>query len=335
MRILLLSWEFPPRIIGGIARHVEGIAKGLAALGHEVHVVTLDFPGSPPYEQVGSLHTHRVSVDMATPSFNTWVLAFNLFFEKKVGQVASLFGRPDVVHAHDWLTVPSGISSKHLLRCPFVLTFHSTEAARSGGSTSPDSNFVHGLEKWGSSEAAKVITVSKWMEEHVSSLFGIPPGKVEVIPNGIDASKFDGAFDRESARSDIGVGPAEPLITCVGRMTPQKGFDNLLRAFPRILSSAPNSKLLLIGEGHMREELEALAKREGVADRTLFWGFVTDEQMISALKSSDVVVVPSRFEPFGITALEAMSAGVPVVVARVGGTVSTWTPTARSRSPMG
>src|SRR5690242_9439637 len=87
MRIVLLSWEYPPRIIGGIARNVQGIAKGLAALGHEVHVITLDFPGAPSYEQGGSLHIHRVPADMSTPSFHTWVLAFNLFFEKKLGQV--------------------------------------------------------------------------------------------------------------------------------------------------------------------------------------------------------------------------------------------------------
>jgi glycosyltransferase involved in cell wall biosynthesis len=191
--------------------------------------------------------------------------------------------------------------------------------ARSGGSTSPESTMVNALEWWGSYEASKVITISRWMQEHISTLFNLPPSKIEVIPNGIDVSKFEGHEDGQSVRRELKVGPAESLITSVGRMTPQKGFDNLLKAFPRILEAVPDSRLLIIGDGYMRDELESLAKREGVAERTLFPGFLNDEQMISALKSSNVVVVPSRFEPFGITALEAMAAGTPVVVAGVGG----------------
>src|SRR5205823_508001 len=150
MRIIMLSWEFPPRIVGGIARHVEGISKELCARGHEVHVVTLDFPGSPAYERAGtSMHVHRVPVEVPAPTFHTWVLAFNHFFEKKVGQIAYTFGKPDIVHAHDWLTVASGVACKHLLRCPMIMTFHSTEVARSGGSTSPESTMVNALEWWG------------------------------------------------------------------------------------------------------------------------------------------------------------------------------------------
>ena len=96
----MLTWEYPPRIIGGIARHVEGLAGELAKR-NEVHVVTLDFPGSPSHEQSGQLHIHRVPVELPSPTFHTWVLMFNHFFEKRVGQLAHAYGYPDVIHVQN------------------------------------------------------------------------------------------------------------------------------------------------------------------------------------------------------------------------------------------
>ena len=154
----MLTWEYPPRIIGGIARHVEGLSRELSKQ-HEVHVVTLDFPGSPSYEKIGLLHIHRVQVEVPSPTFHSWVLMFNHFFEKRIGQIAHAYGAPDVIHVHDWLTVTSGVAAKHMLRRPLVMTFHSTEVKRSSGSMSPESNLVNGLEWWGSFESAKVITI--------------------------------------------------------------------------------------------------------------------------------------------------------------------------------
>ena len=319
MRIVILSWEFPPRLVGGLSRHVDGISRELTGLGNEVHVVTLDFPGSPPLEQRGSLYIHRVPVEVPAPTFHTWVLLFNHFFEKKMGQIANAFGKPDVVHVHDWLTVPAGVASKHLLRAPLVMTFHSTEAARSSGSRSLESTLVNGLEWWGSFEASRIIAVSGWMKEHVTQTFKLPMEKVDAIHNGLDLSMFTGQHDNATARANFQVEPDDLLVTTVGRMTAQKGFDDLLRAFPLVLQSIPKARLLLIGDGYMRGELEALAKKEGVAARTKFTGFIEDKQLVEALKSSDAVVIPSRFEPFGITALEAMAAGAPLVVTRVGG----------------
>lgn len=319
MRAVMLSWEFPPRIVGGLARHIEGLSAELADRGHEVHVITLDFPGSPSLEQNGSLYIHRVPVELPAPTFHTWVLLFNHFFEKKVGQIAHEYGVPDLVHAHDWLTVPAGVASKHLLRRPYVMTFHSTEAVRSAGSTSMESNLVRGLEWWGSFEASRIITVSRWMKDHVTELFKLPSEKVDVIPNGVDFSKFQGEPDMPVNRVKWVSNPHDFLVTAVGRMTSQKGFDTLLRAFPQILRSVPTARLLMIGDGYMKSELEGLAREEGVADSVMFSGFINDEQLVGALKSSSVVVVPSRFEPFGIIALEAMAAGVPIVVSNVGG----------------
>jgi len=315
----MLSWEYPPRIIGGLARHVEGLSSALTELGHELHVITLDFPGAPLEEQTENLWIHRVAVNVPAPTFHTWVLLFNHFFEKRVGQLAKEFGRPDVVHFHDWLTVPSGVAVKHLLRAPSVMTFHSTEASRSSDSRSPESTMVEGLEWWGSYEAGKVIGVSEWMKAEVASRFKTPEGKVVSIPNGVDVSKFKKKVDVQATRTKWRVQDGEKLITAVGRLTSQKGFDDLLKAYPQIRRSFPACRLLVMGDGYMRAELEALAEAEKVRSATTFAGFVSDNDLVAAIKSSDVVAVPSRFEPFGIIALEAMAAGVPVVVSRVGG----------------
>ena len=319
MRVFALCWEYPPRIIGGLARHVEGLSRGLAALGHEVHVITLDFPGAPYEEQEGSLYIHRVPVSVPAPSFHSWVLLFNHFFEKRAGQLAHEFGPPDVLHIHDWLTVPAGVGAKHLLRTPLVMTFHSTEASRSSNSPSAESAMVEGLEWWGSFEAARVIAVSGWMRSEILSRLKTPGDKVEQIPNAVEPLKFAGPVDAKTARARWNVGEGQRMITAVGRLTKQKGFDDLIRAYPAIRSAVPGARLVIVGDGHMRAELESIAEREHVRDGTTFAGFVSDNELVTALRSSDVVVVPSHFEPFGIIALEAMASGVPLVVSRVGG----------------
>jgi glycogen synthase len=319
LRIFMLSWEYPPRIVGGLARHVEGLSKALASLGHEVHVVTLDFPQAEPEERSGTLYVHRVKVEVPAPTFHAWVLLFNHFFEKKAGQLAREYGKPDLVHIHDWLTVTGGVAAKHLLRVPLVMTFHSTESSRSSASNSPESAMVGGLEWWGSFEASEVIAVSGWMKSKVVSEFRIPPEKVREIPNGVDFEMFSRQVDVEATRNRWRVQPGERLITAVGRLTSQKGFDDLIRAYPEIRMSVPRSRLLLLGDGYMRGELESLAAAERVGEFTTFAGFVSDVDLVDAIKSSDVVAIPSRFEPFGIIALEAMAGGSPVVVSRVGG----------------
>jgi len=319
MRVFILCWEYPPRIIGGLARHVEGLSRGLASLGHEVHVITLDFPGAPYEEHEGSLYVHRVPVSVPAPTFHSWVLLFNHFFEKRVGQLAHEFGTPDVLHIHDWLTVLAGVSAKQLLRSPLVMTFHSTEASRSSNSPSAESAMVQGLEWWGSFEATRVIAVSGWMRTEVVSIFRLPSEKVLEIPNAVDPQRFEGITDIQATRSRWGAKNEDRLITAVGRLTAQKGFDDLIRAYPMIKRSVPDSRLLLVGDGYMRSDLEHLAEQLNVRNSTTFSGFISDGELVAALRSSDVVVVPSRFEPFGIIALEAMAAGAPLVVSRVGG----------------
>jgi glycosyltransferase involved in cell wall biosynthesis len=178
---------------------------------------------------------------------------------------------------------------------------------------------VEGLEWWGSFEAARVIAVSGWMKSEVLTRLKTPEEKVDQIPNAVEPLKFEGQVDAKAARARWNVSEGQKMITAVGRLTPQKGFDDLIRAYPAVRRAVPESRLVIVGDGHMRAELESIAEQEHVRDGTTFAGFISDGELVAALRCSDVVVVPSRSEPFGIIALEAMAAGAPLVVTRVGG----------------
>jgi len=317
MKICMLTWEFPPRIVGGIARHCYGLAKALAQYGHEVHVITLDFPGTPSYEEMDGLRVYRTAVELGHPSFITWVLLFNHFMEKKAANVSHLV-KFDLVHIHDWLTAQVGISLKHHLRKPMVLTVHSTEHGRSG-LNNPDSYTIDGIEWWATYEASRVIVTSEFMKREVCGHFRLPQGKVEVIPNAIEVTKFSISVDRESVRLRYGVRHNEKLVLSVGRLVPQKGIEYFIQAIPLIVGKHPDTKFIIVGDGWMRNHLEELSRSTGCRQRIRFTGFIPDSELRELMMSSDVLVVPSVYEPFGIVALEGMAAGVPVVASQVGG----------------
>jgi glycogen(starch) synthase len=319
MKICMLTWEFPPRIVGGIARHCNGLANALANLDHDIHVFTLDFPGALGYEEVEGVKVYRTVTELGHPNFLTWALLFNHFLEKRMGDVGQKV-KFDVVHAHDWLTATAGISFKHLTERPFVITVHSTEAGRAQGLHSPDSLAIDGLEWWATYEANKVIVTSSSMKGEIGDHFHLPWDKINIIANGIDLEKFQGSsIDRQSIRRRYGVGSDERLVLCVGRLVPQKGIEYLIRAVPMIAERSPNAKIVIVGEGWLRDHLEYIARSTRHHWKVNFTGFIPDSDLIALMKSADVLVVPSIYEPFGIVALEGMAAGVPVVASRVGG----------------
>lgn len=317
MKICQLTWEFPPRIVGGVARHCYGLAKALAHSGHEVHVITLDFPGTLSYEEVDGVKVYRTATELGHPNFVTWALLFNHFMEKRVADVSQRV-EFDLVHVHDWLTSPVGVSFKHYMKKPMVVTVHSTEYGRSG-LHNPESYAIDGIEWWATYEASKVIVTSGSMKKEICEHFRLPPEKVEVIPNGIDLTKYGVSVDRWSVRSRYGVQPNEKLVLCVGRLVPQKGVEHLIRAVPNINRRYPEAKFIIVGDGWLRDHLEGLAQSTGYRWKIMFTGFIPDQEVVALMSSADVLVVPSVYEPFGIVALEGMAAGVPVVVSQVGG----------------
>ena len=314
----MLTWEFPPRIVGGIARHCLGLAKALAKENHDVHVVTLDFPGTPSFEDVDGVKVHRVRIELGHPNFITWTFIFNHFIEKEVAAL-SRDVEFDIIHIHDWLTAPAGISSKRYLDEPLVSTVHSTENGRTQGLHNRDSYLIDGLEWWMTYEAKKVIICSGSMKEELEHHFQVPSDKTAVIPNAIDVSKYKRHVDQGAVKRDFGIGPYERLVLFVGRLVPQKGVEYLVRAVPRIVQQNGEVKIFITGDGWSRNYLEDLARSSGYADRIRFLGFISDSDLVELTMSADALVIPSVYEPFGIVALEGMAAGVPVVATDVGG----------------
>jgi glycosyltransferase involved in cell wall biosynthesis len=318
MKIGILTWEYPPRIVGGIARHCHGLARALAALRNEVHIFTLDFPGVPAYEETPEgVKIHRVACELGHPNFLIWVLLFNHFIEKRMADISRKM-KFDVLHVHDWLTAPAGITFKHSIKKPMVLTMHSTEHGRSG-IHNPDSSTIDGIEWWATYEASRVITTSGSMKSEVCDHFKLPWEKVDIIPNAVDTDKYNASVDREAVRARYGVQPNEKLVLSVGRLVPQKGIEYLIQAVPNVTWRHPEAKFVIVGEGWYRDHLQYLAGTTGQGWRINFTGFIPDHELISLTMSADVLVISSIYEPFGIVALEGMAAGVPVVASQVGG----------------
>lgn len=317
MKIGILTWEFPPRIVGGVARHCHGLAKALAHKESDVHVITLGFPGAPGYEEINGVSVHRFPIELGHPNFITWTLLFNHFLEKGLSDLSQKV-KLDLIHVHDWLTAPSGISFKHFMNKPLVITVHSTEHGRSS-LHSPDSYTIDGIEWWSTYEANKIIVASHSMKGEVCGHFHVPAEKVEIIPNGIDVTKFDMSTDRQAVRRRYDVQSHEKLVLCVGRLVPQKGIEYLIRAIPAIADRYPQAKFIFVGEGWMRDYLESVSRSTGHHWKIKFTGFIPDQELTALMTSADVLVIPSVYEPFGIVALEGMAAGVPVVASQVGG----------------
>ncbi len=303
--------------MGGIARHVYGLAKSLVTIGNDVGVVTLDFPGVPDYEETEGFKVYRSRTEVGHPNFLNWAFLFNHFLEKRLAVANNDFDF-DLIHIHDWLVAPSGIGFKHFLSKPLVCTMHSTEHGRSS-LHDPDSYMIDGMEWWACYEAGRIIVTSNSMKGEICGHFNVPHENVDVIPNAVEVEKYHTDVDRRAVRRRFGVGDHEKLVLYVGRLVPQKGVEYLIRAMPRISWRFPEAKFVIVGEGWMRGHLEWLADQSGQRWRTNFTGFISDEDLIALTKGADVMVVPSVYEPFGIVALEGMAAGVPVVASQVGG----------------
>jgi len=321
LAVLMLSWEYPPRVIGGISPHVHFLSKSLAKNGTKVYVVTCDFPDAPQHEVVDGVEVFRIdSYKNPSPDFATWVYLMNVNMQKEAAAlINSLGGKIDVIHAHDWLVATAGIGLKHVFRRPLFVTMHSTEIGRRNGIHFDYERMIHETEAWLTYEAWKVICCSDYMVSHVQWAFGLPSDKLIMVPNGVNAevyAKYDGQ-DLSGLRSRFAL-PHEKIVLFVGRLVYEKGVHVLVNAVQRVLEKV-NVKFVIVGNGYMRDQLAGLVKNTGLTHKVLFTGFLDEESLRKLQKCADVSVVPSLFEPFGIVALEAMAAKSPVVVSDTGG----------------
>jgi glycosyltransferase involved in cell wall biosynthesis len=311
MRILMVSWEYPPHIVGGLGRHVHYLSKTLSARGVQVTVLTFTDGTSPASETVGGVKVLRVNPYGARyPDFVSWIHGLNMRMVERAKEV----GDYDLVHVHDWLSAYTGIALKHMRRKPLVATIHSTEMGRRGGLRNEYERHIHEMEWWLSYEAWNVICCSNYMQREVSSNLNCPVGKMAVIPNGFAKSEVQPST--ELTRRDYAQ-DQEKIVLYVGRLVYEKGPQLLLEASSKLRDLC--LKFIFVGDGAMRSYLIDLSKRLGVSERTYFLGYVSDAQLWAFYKWSSMAVFPSIYEPFGIVALEAMGAGVPAIVSATGG----------------
>ena len=320
MKVALLAWESLHSIpVGGVAVHVTEVAAALERKGHEVHVFTRRGSGQPLYERVQGVHYHRCPFQLDT-DFVEEINHLCRSLVHHVFQTEDFIGPFDVIHAHDWLTGNALIWIKQGRGRKTVLTIHSTEYGRSGNQfVGGRSRRVREQERGATHWADRIVTVSHSLKKEIMWMYEVPEWKISIIYNGVHASDYDGWINPGEIKASYGIGPMDPTVLFSGRVVYQKGPDVLVEAIPFILAHHPTAKFIFAGDGEMRQAVEGRAHQLRVAHATRFLGFRNHSELVNLYKACDTVCVPSRNEPFGITVLEAWSAGKPVVVTRNGG----------------
>ena len=319
MKILMLTWEYPPRIVGGIARVVHDLSKRLIKDGHEVTVVTYREGDTPYYENDKGVEVYRVDNYMITPNnFIDWIMQLNFNMVAKASELIAKNGKFDVIHAHDWLVANSAKALKQAYGIPLVSTIHATESGRNSGIHDETQRYINDTEWMLTYESTEVIVNSNFMKSHVQGLFGLPFDKINVVNNGINLTNFSG-IDRDYEFRRQYAADNEKIILYVGRLVYEKGIQHLIAAMPKILNGYNDAKLIIAGKGGMLDELRQEAENLGLGNKVYFTGYLDAKQVQKMYKCADIAVFPSTYEPFGIVALEAMLAGVPTVVSDVGG----------------
>lgn len=321
MRILILSWEYPPLIEGGLARHVRKLSENLVELGIEVHVLTRSDGSAPDEDTLGGVHVHRVREperprDLS--EFVTWIERMNTDMLGAGVALSDEFSF-DLVHGHDWLVATAGDHLARRFEVPLVMTIHATEYGRHQGwvDKHPQSH-IHGVEKWIVNRADAVIACSSYMREHIADIYAIEEQAVAVIPNGIDPADLQPVADLDELRASFAA-PDEKLVLLVGRLVYEKGFQFALEALPSMIDHVGNLRFLIAGSGTHEAELKKQAEELGLSEHGTFVGWIGDDVLHSLYRIADLTIVPSIYEPFGLVALEAMASGCPCLVADVGG----------------
>ncbi len=338
-RVLILSWEYPPIVEGGLARHVRKLAEQLVAQEHEVHVLTRADVTSPkasarnerlawqakPISAREDRHgviVHRVrEPDFPKhdlDAFISWVDHMNEDMRAAGAELVEEIA-PDLVHSHDWLVAGAARQLARDAAVPWLVTVHATEYGRHQGwvDKHPQSH-IHAVERRMVRDADRVITCSHYMRRHVADVFGIPASKVTAIANGIDPSDLQPVADLPRLRARYAK-PDERLILLVGRLVYEKGFHLALDALPGLIERLGKVRFLIAGSGTAEAELKEQAERLGLMEHGSFVGWTGDDELHSLYRIADLCLVPSIYEPFGLVALEAMASGCPCIVADTGG----------------
>lgn len=338
-RILMFGWEFPPHHSGGLGVACFGLTRALSRLGYDLIFVMpkkLNGVGAPwaRFVFADAPRMTTIAVDSPVlpylPSKSSlrrlpdgqeitygWNLMEEVLRYAAAGASIAREEQFDVIYAHDWLSFGAGLAAKRATGKPLIAHVHATEFDRCGGSygVNPD---VYAIERAGMAGADAVIAVSEYTKSIIVNRYGIPPGKVYVVHNGIDDDtmpKGSGALPRLRTLKREGW----KFVLFLGRITLQKGPDYFLRTAKRVIEHNPRVLFVMSGSGDMEEEMMRLSAKLGIANNVLFTGFVSGAERYEMYAAADLFVMPSVSEPFGITPLESMKLGTPVLVSKQSG----------------
>jgi glycogen(starch) synthase len=323
MRVLMFSWEYPPIIEGGLARHVRKLSEQLVGLGVEVDVVTRGGGALEPTEERHGVMVHRVT-EPPFPrddinAFVRWVAAMNRDLAR-LGEQLRQTHEFDLVHSHDWLVAEAASRVARAAVLPWLVTIHATEYGRHQGWVQKyPQSYIHAAEREMARAADRVITCSRYMRSHVATVFGVPRHRITAMQNGIDVDDLEPVVDDLPALRAQYAKPDQQLVLLVGRLVYEKGFHLALDALAPVIEQRGNVRFVVAGTGTAEVELRTQSRRLGLQRKGVFLGWVGDDMLHSLYRVSDLCIVPSIYEPFGIVALEAMASGCLCVVADTGG----------------
>jgi glycogen(starch) synthase len=340
MKIAVLVYEYPPKIVGGLGTYAAEITRKFVLMDNDVTVFTMNDDGGtlPTREIWRGIEIHRplhIDVsdslpDVIAEDIKKWGRGLRLFgnllvynyltASKLINELIKKEGvNYDVVVAHDWLSIMGGVTVKKESELPLVFHVHSTEKGRTLGN---GSSVVSNIELRGAKMADMIITVSYAMKDELIQL-GFPKDKIEVAYNGVDPQKYDpesvSSEQVQKIKSFYGLKDDDLMILFLGRLVGVKGVDKLIMAMPHVLSKIPNARLVIVGVGDQQEYLMNLTRTMRLNEYVRFrFDFIPEEERILHYAACDVAAFPSYYEPFGIVALEAMSMEKPVVVGAAG-----------------
>ncbi len=321
----MIGWEFPPFFSGGLGIHVYHLTRALAKKNvsvtyvmpkteHKISAPWLRIVQAPFYAEFGIYSLSEQGeggVDDYPQDPMEGAKAFTDAVIRTVRHLVEAGERFDLIHCHDWISFPAGIALKKELHIPLVVTFHATEFSRTADR--PYQPIVD-IEKRAIEEADWIITVSKKIrDDELIKRYGADPSKISVIYNGIDVETF--------TRKDIPQIPKNsPIVLFFGRLTFQKGPEYFLQAARLVHQIIPDARFIVAGRGFLLPSLTKMAAELGIAHRTIFiTQRMSNEELAALYRAADVYVMPSVYEPFGITALEALVSGTPVIISKRAG----------------
>lgn len=324
MRILHLASEYPPQKVYGLGRYVCDLSRELAAQGHEVHVLTNSIGGADQDVTDRGVRLHRIDHPMPPKPAGTIapVLVFNLCLQRR-SQALGLaeLGDPEVIVSHDYLTAPAGHRIAHRWGLPHIWTVHDCiDGKRFGKVKTPDDLAVREIERWAARAADAVLVNSSALKREIATGLGAQ-AKTEILPGGVDPARFTGFQSDANLAAFRGclAAPDEILLTYVGRLDQEKGIDTLINAFAKALRAHGKMKLAIAGRGDLQPLIENHIRQLQLENSVRLLGYLQGEVLKSVYRVSDIHLCPSRYEPFGLVALEAMAAGAPIIAGDTGG----------------